>query len=273
MSELLRRLITSLVAVAIVIPALIFSPVGAWLFCGIVSMMALLEFFNLMGTYALRYRRVGLGLGFLFWFTALADILLGAKYDLGPVHLAEAIAAVPLLQLSQLYDPAERRPVEQLGKIITGFVYVVLPMFLFLRLSVPVDPSEYSFHFPLGFLLLTWGLDVAAYFSGKWTGKHLLFPRISPKKTWEGAVGGAVFCLFWSWVNSLILPLEEGSWWVIALLIAVFSQWGDLVESMLKRSVKVKDSGGILPGHGGMLDRFDGTFLSVPLVYLYFLLV
>ncbi|MEM9987529.1 MAG: phosphatidate cytidylyltransferase, partial [Bacteroidota bacterium] len=153
------------------------------------------------------------------------------------------------------------------------FIYIVLPLYLFFDLSVPDPVSDYSFHFPLGFLLLTWALDVAAYFMGRFLGKNLLFERISPKKTWEGAIGGGLFCLFWGWVNTQILPLEHGNWMVIAAIIAVFSQLGDLTESMLKRSVKAKDSGGILPGHGGMLDRFDGTFLSIPLVYFYFSLL
>lgn len=271
--ELRTRVITSVAAVMIVIPALILSPIGIWLFCVIVSMLALTEFFNLMGNYASRYRYVGLGLPLIFWLTILADLLIVDGRDLGLLLKVEVVLAIPVLLLTQLYDPAERRPVEQLGKIITAYAYILAPMYLLYDLAVPDGPPSYSFHFPLGFLLLTWGLDVAAYFTGKYMGKNPLFRRISPKKTWEGALGGAAFCIFWGWVNTLILPIEHGNWVIVAILVSIFSQLGDLVESMFKRSVKAKDSGGVLPGHGGMLDRFDGTFLSLPLVYFYFLLV
>ncbi len=274
MNDLRSRTITSLVAVAILIPALVWAPFGVWLFCIIVSTSAVIEFFNLMGTHVRRYRLAGILVNLIFWSTALFEIFPVKAWGFDhKIYWLELVLLLPFLQLVMLYDPAERRPVQQLGRIAVAFIYIVLPLYLFFDLSVPGQVSEYSFHFPLGFLLLTWALDVSAYFMGRFFGKNLLFERISPKKTWEGAIGGGIFCLLWGWVNTQILPLEQGNWMIIAAIIAVFSQLGDLTESMLKRSVKAKDSGGILPGHGGMLDRFDGTFLSIPLVYFYFSLL
>ena len=103
-------------------------------------------------------------------------------------------------------------------------------------------------------------------------------PRISPKKTIEGAVGGAICCLVLGGIFMRYMPVQLASgsfvnWGIVALMLCVLSQIGDLVESMFKRSVKLKDSGSILPGHGGMLDRFDGPFFSLPFIFFYFSLL
>ena len=273
MKDLRMRVVTGLIAVSIVIPALILAPYGAWLLCMIVSMLAMWEFFRLTQNEARRYRVAAMVMGGVMWATALLSITPLAVPVPRQVYWIEAMLVLPVLQLLILYDPSEQNPVQQIGGVMLGFLYCVVPMYLFFDLSVPEDPAQYSYYFPLGYLLLTWAVDVAAYFVGRFLGKHLLFERISPKKTWEGAIGGAAFCMFWAWVNTLILPVDHFNWFVVAGLIAVFGQLGDLIESMFKRSMQVKDSGGILPGHGGMLDRFDGTFVAVPFVYLYFTLL
>ncbi len=269
MKDLRVRAITALIAVSIVIPALILSPYGAWLFCVIVSMMAMWEFFRLTQNDTRRYRIAALVMGGVMWATALLAITPLEVPMPRQIYWIEAMLVLPVMQLLVLFDPSEQNPAMQVGGVMLGFLYCVVPMYLFFELSIPEDVSQYRFHFPLGYLLLTWAVDVAAYFVGRFLGRRLLFERISPKKTWEGAVGGAAFCLFWAWVNTQILPVDGFSWYVVAGLIAVFGQLGDLIESMFKRSMQVKDSGGILPGHGGMLDRFDGTFVAVPFVYLY----
>ncbi|MCB0856159.1 MAG: phosphatidate cytidylyltransferase, partial [Bacteroidetes bacterium] len=144
---------------------------------------------------------------------------------------------------------------------------------LFYKISLPAISSEYDPSLPLGILLLTWVLDSGAYFAGRWLGKHPLFPRISPKKTWEGSIGGAVLCIALGVLLEKMLPAQPYNWIVIAAIISVFSQLGDLIESMFKRSIEIKDSGSLLPGHGGMLDRFDGIYVSIPFLFLYFSLL
>jgi phosphatidate cytidylyltransferase len=122
----------------------------------------------------------------------------------------------------------------------------------------------------LGFLLILWLNDTGAYLIGSWIGKHKLFERISPKKTWEGSMGGAFMALLTSWGMALLvkgIPLWQ--WISIGLIIVIFGTLGDLVESMLKRSLGIKDSGTILPGHGGILDRFDALLLAVPFVFVF----
>jgi phosphatidate cytidylyltransferase len=116
-------------------------------------------------------------------------------------------------------------------------------------------------------VFLIWASDTGAYFSGKALGRTKLFERISPGKTWEGWVGGTLFCLGVAYVLSLYLAdLELGYWLGVAAIVSVFGVLGDLSESMLKRSLGVKDSGNLLPGHGGILDRFDSLLMVVPFV-------
>ena len=123
----------------------------------------------------------------------------------------------------------------------------------------------------VGYFIFTWIYDTAAYLYGRQFGKHKLFERISPKKTWEGTIAGVIVTFLSSiglyfLVN--ILPLTD--WLVLATIVVVFGTHGDLVESLLKRSLNIKDSGTILPGHGGILDRFDTMLISAPFVFLYF---
>jgi phosphatidate cytidylyltransferase len=122
----------------------------------------------------------------------------------------------------------------------------------------------------LGFFLLIWLNDTGAYFIGSLIGKHKLFERISPGKTWEGSAGGTLFALLTAWGLSYIFPqIDRTHWLILAIITVVTGTLGDLVESMLKRSLGIKDSGNILPGHGGMLDRFDAVLLSAPFVFVY----
>ena len=124
--------------------------------------------------------------------------------------------------------------------------------------------------------LLVWVNDTFAYLSGSLFGKHKLFPRISPKKSWEGSIGGGVFSIASSFVFAHYFSfLSVWEWAGLALVVVIFGTWGDLTESLMKRQLGIKDSGHILPGHGGMLDRFDSALLAIPaaVVYLYVLML
>jgi phosphatidate cytidylyltransferase len=128
---------------------------------------------------------------------------------------------------------------------------------------------------PLSIFIFLWVNDSGAYCVGSLLGRHKLFPRISPGKSWEGSVGGAVFVLAAAYAISYFLDQEQmltmPAWLGLGLVVVVFGTWGDLVESLFKRTLGIKDSGSILPGHGGMLDRFDSSLLAIPaaVVYLY----
>ncbi len=122
----------------------------------------------------------------------------------------------------------------------------------------------------IGFLLLLWANDTGAYLTGITLGRHRLMERISPKKSWEGFFGGLVISVVAAWLLSGWLGVVGTSGWIIiSIIISIAGTYGDLTESMLKRSMGVKDSGSVMPGHGGFLDRFDSALISFPLVYLF----
>jgi phosphatidate cytidylyltransferase len=125
----------------------------------------------------------------------------------------------------------------------------------------------------MGFIILLWISDIGAYVTGKNLGRTKLFERVSPNKTWEGSVGALVFALATGFgISYLFDDVGRNDWMIISVIVLVFSTFGDLFESLLKRNLGIKDSGSLLPGHGGILDRFDGLFLAVPAVYFYLLL-
>lgn len=171
-------------------------------------------------------------------------------------------------------------PFNNISATIIGLIYVVLP-FVLLNLTSSMNlgsrlfcfgPTYYS-QFILAIFLLIWSNDTFAYLVGSFIGKNKMYERISPGKTWEGTIGGAILTvassfLIYKWFG--ILQLYD--WIIISVIVAVFGTLGDLVESMLKRSVGVKDSGNIMPGHGGILDRFDSLIMVAPFVFLYLIL-
>jgi phosphatidate cytidylyltransferase len=161
-------------------------------------------------------------------------------------------------------------------------MYIALPFSLLNTLAFHSTPQgfvAYDAVLPLSVFVFLWMNDTGAYLCGSLLGKHKLFPRISPGKSWEGSIGGgilviAIAVLVWYLteqyqLNQLGLTAIE--WAGLGLTVVVFGTWGDLVESLFKRTLGIKDSGNILPGHGGMLDRFDSSLLAIPaaVVYLY----
>lgn len=158
------------------------------------------------------------------------------------------------------------------GKLIFTVIYVALPFSFALGLP-KYSSMENTFSLEVIFLfILIWSSDTFAYLVGKFFGKHKMAPKISPKKTWEGYIGGVVLTLVLSYFVEQYQPQLRGNWMVVGFLIAAFAPLGDLVESQLKRNFGVKDSGNIIPGHGGVLDRLDSFLICVPVVYLYFIL-
>ncbi|MBS1637857.1 MAG: phosphatidate cytidylyltransferase [Bacteroidetes bacterium] len=180
----------------------------------------------------------------------------------------------------------EQNPVLNIAYTLTGVVYAVLPFtmltyatciqkaFASIHIVPAIGPliAPYNPHIILGVILLIWVSDSGAYLVGSLVGKHKLYERISPGKTWEGSIGGALITMGCSYVIASWYPeIAFKHWIVIALMVCVFGTIGDLIESMLKRQAGVKDSGRIMPGHGGILDRFDSLLFVSPFVcaYLY----
>lgn len=161
----------------------------------------------------------------------------------------------------------QEKPLINIGVSLYGFIYICAPLLLAMTLHLS-DSNQ----FPLlvGMFILIWTNDTFAFLSGKFFGKTKLFERISPKKTWEGTIGGIIFTLLMAYTMSWLFDPERQLFWIIATFFIVpASIFGDLLESLFKRSLGIKDSGNIMPGHGGILDRFDAAFFTIPFFYLW----
>lgn len=181
---------------------------------------------------------------------------------------------VPLLLLSvELYNNNTTSDVfRNSGFSIGGIIYITVPLVLLNYLNF-TQPLRYS-HLILSVFLLIWANDTFAYLSGMAFGKHKLFERITPKKTWEGFIGGIIATLLLAWILRNFVGFGTViSWEILALVISITAVFGDFIESMFKRTAGVKDSGTIMPGHGGILDRIDSMLFVFPVVFIYFVLV
>ena len=184
------------------------------------------------------------------------------------------------LMVAELYLKQED-PVHDWAYTMLSQLYIALPFSLLSVLAFRSVGSDivYTWHVPLSVFVFLWINDTGAYLCGSLLGRHKLFPRISPGKSWEGSIGGgilvmAVAVLIWyltEQYNMNDLQLSAIEWAGLGLTVVIFGTWGDLIESLFKRALGIKDSGNILPGHGGMLDRFDSSLLAIPaaVVYLY----
>jgi len=165
-------------------------------------------------------------------------------------------------------------PFTNIAYTMFGLLYTIIPFCFFNGLAYLDNYTGFNFHIPLAFLIMLWSNDTGAYLSGRFFGRTKLFERHSPKKTWEGFIGGVLIAALAGYIlSNFYKELSWDKWVIMAVLIGCFGTLGDLVESMFKRSINIKDSGGILPGHGGLLDRFDGLLLSAPIVYAYLYLI
>lgn len=194
------------------------------------------------------------------------------------------LVTVVYLLISELYAK-NPDPISTWAYTMMSQMYIALPFSLLAVLAFRGTPEGpvYTWVTPLSVFIFLWINDTGAYICGSLLGKHKLFPRISPGKSWEGSIGGFVFVaaiavLIWHLAETYgcnDIGLGVCQWVGLGLVVAVFGTWGDLVESLMKRTLGVKDSGNILPGHGGMLDRFDSSLLAIPaaVVYLYTLTI
>ena len=190
------------------------------------------------------------------------------------VNLSEmlSLALIPIAAITLFKFPKELY--FENGKLIFTVVYLALPFGFALGLpKFSTLDTEKTFTLEVFMLfVLIWSSDTFAYLTGKFFGKHKMAPKISPKKTWEGFAGGVVLTLVLGFFVEQYFPELRGNWMIVGLLVSIFAPLGDLVESQLKRSFAVKDSGNIIPGHGGVLDRLDSFIICAPVIYLYFIL-
>ena len=175
---------------------------------------------------------------------------------------------IPVMFICELYRKSPT-PIANIGSTLMGIVYVAMPLALLFFIPLLLGRGVWNPWALIFYIFIIWANDVCAYLVGMSIGKHRLFQRISPKKSWEGFIGGLVGAMAMGYVASTFMEGTHAIWIGMALIAAITGVFGDLVESLLKRSVDVKDSGNILPGHGGWLDRFDALLLSIPFVFIY----
>ncbi|MFC2096305.1 phosphatidate cytidylyltransferase [Bacteroidota bacterium] len=265
MSNLVQRTITGIIFLVIVIGAIAFNKITFFILFELIIIGAMYEFYTLAEKKKFNPQKIyGIVIGTLVFAANyfFANDFIGAKVFLAIIPFVISIFIL------ELYRKSEYVFVD-IGFTILGILYIAVPI-SFANYIVLSNGIEYSSHLLLGFLFLTWAFDTLAYVFGVSFGKNRLFERISPKKSWEGFVGGTLSSLGVAYLLSLVFTeLSFLHWAILSVIISVFGTYGDLVESAFKRNIDEKDSGSILPGHGGVLDRFDAVFFTLPLFYLY----
>ena len=241
----------------------------------LITVVGVWEFYQLaMAKGAMPQRCMGIVTSILLLVTAFSAILLAvpcvesAVGECLPFALLATIAAFALIFFVEVFRNKEN-PTQNVASTIMGVIYVALPMSLMLFIPFMLSPDRWNPWIFLFYLFLVWGNDVFAYLVGISIGRHKMCPRLSPKKSWEGFFGGVLGSLAMGVLGAYVVEGNYLVWLGLALVVSLSSVVGDLVESMFKRDAGVKDSGNFIPGHGGMLDRFDALILSAPFAFVY----
>lgn len=284
----ITRTLSAIVFVSVLLACIYFNYLSFSFLFFIVSLWGLLEFYSISKKLGAKpFKIMGFICAALLYATGLfSNSNLSLFYSHS--HLLNGvIACVFLIFIIALFSKNES-PVNDVAYTIAGIVYTTLPLVLLNNVACIdrtytfshhtgnwyEDVAPYNKHFILGIVFLIWINDTCAYLCGSFFGKHKLYEKISPGKTWEGSIGGAILTLGLSYLISLIFSeLAFAHWLAIAFIVVVFGTIGDLFESLLKRQAGIKDSGSIMPGHGGILDRFDSLLFVSPFVYFYLNLI
>lgn len=267
---MLTRTITGVLFVATLVAAIYFNSLVALCLFVLIVLLGVDEFYGLVKKsktiQPIKFWGLLTNLILIITLCLISQQSIKPKYVLIPLLLIFCTFIIELFRKKE-------HPFINIAYTLIACIYITVPFAMLYHLGF-YSGSEYNYEIILGFFFLLWTSDTGAYLSGKFLGKHKLFERISPKKTWEGTIGGTLLTTVIAYILSLYFTnLSLTNWIVVGLLTAIFGGLGDLSESMLKRSLKIKDSGNILPGHGGILDRFDGLLIGVPFVYTYLHLV
>ena len=214
----------------------------------------------------------------VYFFLAVAGFRTGIVGNF--VVFVPYLLTIIYLFIGGLYT-ANKNAINDWAYTMLSQMYIALPFSMINVLAFETSAFDGQIHYdmllPLSVFIFLWTNDTGAYCSGSLFGKHKLFPRISPAKSWEGSIGGGIFVIIAAIIIGYIANDGEAhrlsilGWVGLGVVVAVFGTWGDLVESLFKRTLGVKDSGNTLPGHGGMLDRFDSSLMAIPaaVIYLY----
>ena len=284
MNNFIIRTITGILFVAIMVTGICLRGDAMILLFAIITGLSLWEFCGLVNEHVAdttvnRFIATAAG---VYLFLAMAGYCTGI---VPPSAFVPYLLTIIYLFISELYLK-QKNPIQDWAYTMLSQMYVALPFSMINVLSFQADPQTgqiaYHWMLPMSVFVFLWVNDTGAYCTGSLLGRHKLFPRVSPGKSWEGSIGGGIFVLIAAAIISQFAatgtPLGSASqelstlaWLGLGLVVVFFGTWGDLVESLFKRTLGIKDSGNILPGHGGMLDRFDSSLMAIPaaVIYLY----
>ncbi|MBC8051562.1 MAG: phosphatidate cytidylyltransferase [Sphingobacteriaceae bacterium] len=258
------RAITGFFFVLVMLASLLLGANAFAIFFIVLSLLCLVEFYKLVKNDTIKPHR---SLGVLLAGTIITPLVLNFLFNDYLNFIFLSVPAAISICIVELFRKKEH-PFINLAFTYFGILFIVIP-FCFFTASAFIQKT-FNFHFPLAFMLMLWASDTGAYIFGINFGKHKLFERHSPKKSWEGFFGGLFTSLVAAYtISTQFNDISVFQWCVISLIVVIAGTFGDLFESMLKRSIEIKDSGSLLPGHGGLLDRFDSFLFAAPLVYLY----
>lgn len=292
MKNLITRTIFGILFVVIMVGGIVWRPDSFILLFAIITGMAIWEYAGLVNDNTGEKPSVSINrfistVAGVYFFLAVAGTCVGLTE--GFAVFVPYILTMMYLFISELYLKHEN-PITNWAYTMLGQMYIAMPFSLINLLAFCTGNGEqptYNWVLPLSLFIFLWANDTGAYCVGSLLGKHRLFPRISPKKSWEGSIGGAILVILIAWGigylnNMTVLDADKQpamfsatlsiiEWIGLGLVVVVFGTWGDLVESLFKRTLGIKDSGNVIPGHGGMLDRFDSSLMAIPaaVVYLY----
>lgn len=266
MKEFFTRTFTGAVFALLVIGSVLWSPWAFFVLMGAFTLVALAEFLKLFPS---EPRPQGTVIYYFLGLSVYGLVGLTGMNVIDFSNLLLVVLAFFVFMAAEIF----RQPHPSWMQVAAGFsafLYIALP---FGMMNSLFWLGSGNIAFPwilLALFILVWANDVFAYLVGSTIGKHKLYPKLSPKKTWEGSLGGFVFTLLFAWLFSLVAGnLDVNHWLLLGVIIAVAANLGDLAESLLKRNAGVKDSGTLFPGHGGVLDRFDAVLFATPFVFFY----
>lgn len=277
MKDVLIRIATGVLFIGVVIGCISWNQYSTAALFFVFSMIGTFEFYRILEknelSHNLRY-----GLITNAWIYGVLTLVFIGELDFHLISLC--IPMVIILVLLELFSD-DNIPYQNISSTLFATFYITLPFACLNYLSFNKEiydtiGLDQGWSLLAGYFIILWTNDSMAYVSGRLLGRTKLFERVSPKKTWEGFIGGVVFAVLAAYLFALFTGVDNEhiyKWIVMSVIIGVLGTLGDLSESLLKRSGDVKDSGSILPGHGGVLDRFDGILLSAPLVLVYLLYI
>ena len=264
MNNFSKRALTGIAFVATLLGSTYYSPISFCILFLIITILGVWEFYTLSEKAHNQPQKL---MG-----TITGAMLFLSSYfvSMGLVNSRFLLLNIPfifLIFIFELYSKAQH-PFQNIAFTLLGIIYVALP-FSLLNFIVTCT-STYSHQILFGCFFILWSCDTGAYLAGSAFGKNKLFVRVSPGKSWEGSIGGAMISYTVAYIISRwYTDIHLNNWLIIATILIVIGTLGDLVESLFKRSINVKDSGNLLPGHGGILDRFDSLIMATPFIFTY----